>query len=227
MSPLDEPYSLWTVNHIFLPFVFVNETGRPWLTFFGVLAWELGEVLYFAVNKNYGPLFLLDANKETVWNVWVHDVGGGVLGIWMALSFHYISTNTTEDEFWAPFKIKPKDSLCVRVIRFFVLAISFSLLAAIGWECQTTLPSLCKDGYNTFPWGAVGMLPIAVIYTWFTRLSNYTYILIFLLFVPAFIPPSAGWAPTSVLQLATIAPLTLFLFVGCLWHRYKQSEYDN
>lgn len=227
MSPLDEPHALWMINHIFLPFIFVYETGRPWLTILGVLAWELIEYIYYAMNKNYGPLFLWEGGKETAWDIWVNDVGGGVLGVLLALSFQYLSTSTNENNFWAAFRIKPTDPLCNRIFRFILLAVSFSLLAAIGWECLDSVSSLCVDGYNSFAWGIIGMLPIAIIYTCITHLPKYTYVLIVLLFAPAFIPPSVGWPPMSVIQFATIGPVAIILFAACLWDRYQQSDYKE
>lgn len=228
MSPLEEPHSLWTIAHITAPFVVVYETGDPRIALALVLFWELVEWIIFTSYGHYGALFMNHPTEESLWDVWGLDVGGGVFGILLAVSFHYFQAENTGD-FWAPFVPTPRGRWWVRALRFLGFAIIIALPSSFGWHCIEFFPSICVDGYHTLPWGAFGIIPLLALYVWWAELPKLSYALVGVLFIPVFVPVTSGSepVPASFIQFILAAGLSVPVFVGCLVHRCQNKSKYN
>ena len=229
MSPLDEPHSLWTVVHIFVPFALLYEIGNPRVAIALVFLWELVEWLIFTTLGHYGPLFLNHPTYETVWDVWALDIGGGIFGILLAMSFYYFKAEKSGN-FWNPFVPKPKGRWWVRTLRFVGIGLIIALLASFGWHCIEFFPSICVDGYHLLPWGAFGMIPLFALYIWWVGMPVLSYSVL-LIFIPVFVPVTKESQPVSAsfVQFVMIASVSTVAFGGCLLHRCrnKTSYYSS
>lgn len=227
MSPLDEPHSLFFVLHLCSPFVLVYETGDPRIVVALVLLFELGEQIYYDIFGDYGAIFAWDDGKESLWDVWVLDVGGGFAGIMLGLSFEYIRRgNKSEGNFWTPFLPTPRGKWWVRLLRFLVIGVTAATVAVFGWECVATIPEWCVDGYQIFPLGVPILIVLFVFYIWWVNLPKLSYALLALVFIPTFIPVTKGNEPppASFIQFILSVTLAIPLFIGCIIHRSKQRS---
>ena len=144
MSPLDEPHHLFFPLHHCAPFALVYETGDPRIAVALVLLWELVEYLYHNTFGDYGALFMWESGKETSWDVWALDIGGGFAGIMLGLSFEYIRRqNKSEGNFWTPFLPIPQGKWWVRLIRFIVIGAAAASLGRYGWDCWCCVVGVC------------------------------------------------------------------------------------
>lgn len=226
MSPLDEPHSLFFLLHVSAPFVLVYETGDPRMAVALVLLWELGEQIYYDALGDYGALFAWEEGKETLWDVWALDVGGGFSGILVGLSLEYIRRqNKAEGNFWTPFLPTPQGAWWVRLLRFVSIGIIAAIVAVFGWECVATIPEWCVDGYQIFPWGAPILIGLFALYIWWADLPKLSYAFLGLVSVPVFIPVTKGKepVPASFVQFIMSASLAVVLIIGCIIHRNQQK----
>ena len=230
MSPLDEPHALWMCSHMFAPFFIVYEAGDPRIALALVLLWEIFEwVLLKAYDGTYGPSFA-DPNPETQWGVWALDIGGGFMGILLAVSLQYLRNKPSEDpSFFAPFLPTPKDSFWMRTLRFGLLIAPTFFFANFGWECAW-FESWCKDDYHVFPWGVLFMLPSYAVYVWWASLPKLSYVLLAVIFSPVFVPVTKGNepVPASFVQFILAVGLSVFTFAGCIIHRCQNiTKYEE
>lgn len=224
MTPLNEPHSLWALVHIAAPFVLVYEIGDPRIALALVFLWEVVEWMIFTTSGHYGPLFLNHPTYETMWDVWALDIGGGVFGILLAMSFHYFEAQKIGG-FWTPFIPTPRGKWWIRALRFLGFGLVAMLSASFGWHCIEFFPSICVDGYHFLPWGAFVLIPIFAAYVWWAGLPKLSYSLL-LLFIPIFIPVTEKSQPVSAsfVQFLMIATVSTFAFVGCLVDRWRDTQ---
>lgn len=228
--PLDEPHALWMCLHIFAPFFLTYESGDPRIALALVVLWEIFEwVLLLTHDGTYGPAFA-DGDPETSWNVWALDIGGGIMGILLALSLQYLSGKSSGDpSFFAPFFRTPTEPFLVRALRFALFVIPTSVFANFGWECAW-FESWCEDGYHAFPWGVLLVLPLYALYVWWADLPKLSYVLLAVIFVPVFVPVTKGNepVPASFVQFILAAGLSTFTFAGCIIHRCQNiTKYEE
>ena len=226
MSPLDEPHHLFFPLHLCAPFALVYETGDPRIAVALVLLWELVEYLYHNTFGDYGALFMWESGKETSWDVWALDIGGGFAGIMLGLSFEYIRRqNKSEGNFWTPFLPIPQGKWWVRMIRFIVIGAAAASLGRYGWDCWS-IPEWCVDGYQIFPWGAPILIVLFVFYIWLANLPKLSYALLALVFIPVFIPVTKGNEPppASFIQFIFSVTLAIPLFISCIIHRSQRRS---
>ena len=228
MSPLQEPHSLWALVHIAAPFVLLYETGSVRLSLTLVFLWELLEWIIFLTLGHYGPLFLNHPTYETLWDVWALDIGGGVFGILLAMSFYYFQANKNDRDFWTPFIPVPMGKWWVRTLRFLGFGIVIMLSASFGWHCIEFFPDLCVNGYHYLPWGVFVMVPAFVAYVWWSRLPTMSYSLL-LLFIPSLLPVTEESKPVSAsfVQFIMMSFVTTFAFLGAIVHRWKSTANYN
>lgn len=235
MSFLDEPHGLWMIVHIMTPFflVFVLPTVKigcfrlisPLSALIIILLWEFTEwILLLIYDGTYGPWFS-DAIAESSFDVWVLDIGGGIMGILLAMSFQYLKnfqSKTIKGTFLEAFLLDSKENLKTKIFFFliFIAPGAAAVAANVGWECNTWIPSLCVNGYNAFPWGTPLMVIIYVLYTYWMNLPVYTYLLIIILFIPSFISAEIMPVPASFIQLIIVFVLGVVLFGYCIFDRY-------
>lgn len=231
MSPLDEPHSLFFLLHVTAPFVLVYETGDPRIALALTLLWELGEQIYYDALGDYGAIFAWDEGKETAWDVWALDVGGGIAGILLGMSLQYLSGQKSESpSFFAPFLPTPQGEWWVRLLRFLLIGVVSAFAAVFGWECVATMPEWCVDGYHAFPWGAVVLIVVFVLYVWWASLPKLSYVLLAVIFTPAFVPVTKGNepVPASFVQFILAVGLSVFTFAGCIIHRCQNiTKYEE
>jgi hypothetical protein len=242
MSLFDEPHGLWMIIHIMTPFfiVFLIPTIKicsfqiisPLVALVAIFLWELYEwILLIVYDGTYGPFFS-DGVAESSLNVWLLDIGGGIMGILLAMSFQYFKNwsklNGKEGGFIKPFLPDSKGNLFWHIFFFLLLGLSAAVAANAGWECSTwTLWMQCVNGYHTFPAGAPVILFIYIIYTWWMEIPVYTYILLVLLFIPSFVPVDKTSVRASLIQLITVSASGVGLFTYCCVHRYRQRIFQT
>lgn len=225
MSPLREPHSLWATVHIAAPFVLLYETGSPRVSFALVFLWEIVEWVIFTTMGHYGPLFLNHPTYESLWDVWALDIGGGIFGILLGMSFHYFDADkTTREAFWRPFVPTPKGRWWVRTLRYLGFGLAIMASASFGWHCIDFFPDLCVDGYHYLPWGVFVMAPLFVAYACWVSLPKLSYSLV-LLFVPVLFPVTKETQPVSAsfVQFVMISSVSTFAFVGTVIDRWRST----
>ena len=230
MTVLDQPYELWMIIHIMTPFFIVylfNGLKGPIISLAIVFLNELFEwiLLYSADDGTYGALFP-SAKAENILNVWLYDIGGGIMGIILAVSFQYIKnvTNVTniDGNFLKPFLPTSTEKFIYRLLRFAFLIGPSGLFGRVGWDCGW-ITAWCVDGYNAFPWGAPPMIITYIIFSWWIDLSKLTYVLIVILFIPSFIPVTkeSQPIPESFIQLISVFSIGILVFTGSLINRCR------
>ena len=224
MTPMTEPHSLWALVHIAAPYVLLYETGNPRLCFALVFLWEVVEWVIFASVGHYGPLFLNHPTYESIWDVWALDIGGGVFGVLLGMSFHYFEADKSSDDFWAPFVPTPKGAWWVRLLRYLGFGLVAMASASFGWHCIEFFPSLCVDGYHYLPWGAFVMAPLFVAYVWWVGLPKLSYSLL-LLFIPVLFPVTKESQPVSAsfVQFLMISSVATLAFAGSVIDRQRST----
>lgn len=227
MSPLDEPHSLFFLLHVCAPFALVYETGDPRVAVVLVLLWELAEQIYYDILGDYGAIFAWEEGKETLWDVWALDVGGGFSGVLIALSLEYIrSQKKVEGNFWRPFIPTPQGAWWVRVLRFLGIGAIAAFAAVFGWECVATIPEWCVNGYHAFPWGAPIIIGLFVLYIWWADFPKMSYAFLGFISVPVFIPVVDGHepVPASFVQFINASSIAIFSIIGCIIHRNQMTK---
>tara|TARA_B110000090_G_C13329781_1_gene426829 strand:- start:80 stop:892 length:813 start_codon:yes stop_codon:yes gene_type:complete len=239
MSFFDEPHGLWMIVHIMTPFLIVFliptieicslQIISPLIALIVIFLWESFEwILLIIYDGTYGAFFS-DGVAESSLNVWLLDIGGGIMGVLLAMSFQYFKNwsklNEKEGGFIKPFLPDSKGNLFWNIF-FFLLLIApgaAATAANAGWECSTwTLWMQCVNGYHTFPAGAPVMLVIYMLYTWWMEIPVYTHILLVLLFIPSFVPVDETSVRASFIQLIIVSASGVGLFTYCFVHRYRQ-----
>jgi len=249
MSFLEEPHGLWMIVHIMTPFfiVFLIPTVEicyfqfisPLTALTVIFLWESFEwILLLMYDGTYGPFFS-DSVAESSLNVWLLDIGGGIMGVLLAMSFQYFQNwsvlNGTEGGFLKPFLPDAKKNVFWNIFLFllFIAPGAAATAANAGWECNTWTPWLpCVDGYNTFPVGLPVMLAIYMVYTWYMEIPVYTYFLLIILFTPSCFPADAASVRGSFIQLIIVSTFGIVLFTYCVVDRCRakrtsQTKYIN
>lgn len=233
MSVLDQPYELWMIIHIMIPFFIVylfNGLKGPLISLALVIINEIFEwiLLLTADDGTYGAFFP-SAKPENNLNTWLYDIGGGIMGILLAISFQYIKnvseSNNIDGEFFKPFLPYFTENFWCRLTKCVLLIGPSALLGRVGWDCGW-ITEWCVNGYNAFPWGAPLMIITYVIFTWWVDLSKLTYILIVILFIPSFIPVTEENQPIpeSFIQLISVFSTGILVFTGSLLHRCRMKS---
>ena len=158
-------YSIFYISHFVEPYLAFCLTQSYFFSILIVVLWELLEYGIYSTTGNYSILFLETENSvmESLDDILLYDIGGGILSVYIGFSLYsiYQVTDTI---------VKFELSEWKMFLLYFVKVILLSPFLAIGWECNesssTIVSSLCPDEseYQSFPWGLLAYIPINVGY---------------------------------------------------------------
>lgn len=161
-------FAIFYITHLVEPYLAFCLTQSYFFPILFVVLWELLEYFLYTVTGNYSILFLEteDSIMESMEDILLYDIGGGILSVFTAYSLYSIfEIKDVVVKFeWSEWKM---------FLLFAVKVLIVSPFSAIGWECNETtstiVSSLCpEDGkYQLFAWGLLAIIPINLAYIYY------------------------------------------------------------
>ena len=160
-------FGIFYIQHLIEPFLIYCLTKSYFLGIFLPVVWEVFEFALVSITGNYSLLFLEtdDSDPESLTDILIYDIGGGILATYIAFTlYHMFDINT----------ILIKDFSSWKMVLLYVLkGLVSAPISAIGWECNETtssiVSSLCPEEgeYQLFAWGLLGLIAINVAYIFY------------------------------------------------------------
>lgn len=160
-------FTIYYIQHLIEPYLIYCLTKSYFLGILIPVVWEIIEYFIYNSIGNYSILFLEteESANETIYDILIYDIGGGILATYIAFTLYYIFDINT---------ILIKDLTSWKMVLLFALKLLVSApFSAIGWECSTLtssiVSSLCPEEgeYQLFAWGLLGLIAINVAYIFY------------------------------------------------------------
>ena len=157
-------FTIYYIQHLIEPYLIYCLTKSYFVGILIPVVWEIIEYFIYNSIGNYSILFLEteDSANETIYDILIYDIGGGIFATYIAFTMYYIFDINT---------ILIKDLTSWKMVLLFALKLLVSApFSAIGWECSTLtssiVSSLCPEEgeYQLFAWGLLGLIVINVVY---------------------------------------------------------------
>ena len=222
---LEMPHSLWTIGHVYDPFLAFFVFGNPFLALAISGIWEIAEYLTFKIFGDYSFIFLNDPVEEALYDVIILDIGGTLTGTLLAACLTYVLEEKFTPEN-SPWKSSKGYYGAFKVLAWFLFRAVLTMpLSGFGWECNEAIDLCTSSGYHLIPWGLFLIWIINGTYTWLIFEGRKRNLLLFGLFVIG-APALQRGVPSAYILSVIYGPLSILIFIFCGIHKFSKKRND-